>query len=107
MNQETASYTPRPDDCLRKLAKDIASGKICVYEPGDLRFPIFRLLGSETLDQMIADEISMCYEYIDKAADRGFFFSFQMLNREDHEKLVGFLDDLKLAQDRVARGEAS
>ncbi len=102
----TFSYTSKTDVELRQLALDYVDGKMFTdkqipeYDQ-HLIFSIFMPLTFIKDDQWkeFVKDLGMVYEYFDQAGMRSIngypmFMSLRYLNREDTEKLRGYVDKL-------------
>jgi len=91
----------KTDEEVKQLVVDVVGGRVfCDYMVPEgqtntmqMVFMPLALMSREDGENLIENEASMLYEYLDKAGPRsvnGFpgFFSFQVLNRADHDYFV-------------------
>lgn len=89
------------DEELVQIAKDLLEGRIFTdrnLEPGDARmlgsiFLPLALMDEAQAKKMMADRVSMVFEYLNKAGPRGingypFFTSCRVMNCSDFEKFA-------------------
>lgn len=101
-------YKPKTDEELRTLAKDLADGKVFTdrhipeNDPNLLTavFMILIFLDDKQREEMENDNITLIYEYLDKAGSRSIngcpsFMSLQMLNKDDMVKMHGYYNKYK------------
>ena len=99
----------KTDEEIKQLIMDVVGGRVfCDYmvREGDnnsmsMVFMPLALMSREDGEKLIEEEASMLYEYLEKAGPRSVngmpgFFSFQVLNRADHDyfvdEMVKYLD---------------
>lgn len=91
----------KTDEEIKQLVVDVVGGRVfCDYmvREGDnnsmsMVFMPLALMSREDGEKLIEEEASMLYEYLEKAGPRSVngmpgFFSFQVLNRADHDYFV-------------------
>jgi len=107
------SYTKKTDEELKQIAKDVWAGKI--FTDRHLKdspamipviFMILVLLDKKQVKKMEQDNISLIYEYFDKAAPRSIngyptFFSMRMLDKEDAGRMIDFYNEVGKAMDKI------
>lgn len=110
-DKKSWTYTPKTDDELKRIALDINKGLVFTdkhIREGDERlfgsiFMIYSLMDAEQLEALKSAEIVTAFEYLEKAASNGVngypsFFSLQMLNRTDAEKMWRYYFKLQEAE---------
>lgn len=106
------------DEELKQLAVDIYHGKAFTdrsVRPSDVHlipqlFMPIALGGPDMAEMFKAEEVTMIYEYIDKAHERSLngypmFFSFRYLRRGENDRLAVFFDRYRQLQEEFT-GEA-
>lgn len=107
--------TPRTDDELKQIAKDIVGGLVFTdrHIPPDERqamlpmvFMPLMLADKKTIDQMKRDKIATIYEYYSKASPRGIngypvFFSLSMLDDDEAKKVWEYHDKMQAAIEKI------
>ena len=100
---------------LVKVAEDILDNKIFtsnhVQEQNmvTMVFPILSFLDKKTLAKMQKDDVTLVYEYVDKAAPRGvngypMFFSCRFLTRGEATEMWGYYERMKAAKEAAKAG---
>lgn len=102
-------YKPKSDAELEQLAQDIYAGRIFTSqhcEPGHITlvFMVLALCGKDDIEWFKANDVTLFYEYVDKAGPRSVngnpcFLSLQYLDREDHKKLDLRYQEIKAFMD--------
>ena len=101
-------YVPKTDKELKQLALDIHTGQVFtdravpkhdVHLIRNIFMPL-AFLDKSQVEHLQAIGVNLIYEYLDKAGPRSVngypsFFSFQILDSTDFEKLVTHMDRLK------------
>jgi len=99
----------KTDEEIKQLVVDVVGGRVfCDYMVPEgnnnsmsMVFMPLALMSREDGEKLIEEEASMLYEYLEKAGPRSVngypgFFSFQVLNRADHDyfvdEMVKYLD---------------
>lgn len=108
----TYEYKNKTDEELKQIALDIIKGNIfgshCLSDLTDAPsvFMALNFLSKEDLDGMQKANIIFFYEYLDKAGPRSvngmpMFYSCNMLNLEDYNKLAEYSEAFRKAIDSV------
>jgi len=100
----------KTDEELKQIAVDLYDGKIlCDQQVTDtnalpLIFMPLAFMGTDDAKKMQDDKIALIYEYYDQAGPRGIngypsFFSMQVLNMEESEKMFNYFNRYKRLKD--------
>jgi hypothetical protein len=106
--------TMKATEELKQLALDIADGKVfgswmTKQDEVSLCFVPLNMLSNEQRQEMIDKEITVIYEYLDKACQRGInglpmFLSFHQLTRHEAEALQPMIDTLRKQREEFLNG---
>lgn len=102
----------KTEEELKQLAREIHAGHVFtdrhVQDPNMLAsvFMIFMFLDDERKRELMADPPGMIYEHLSEAGPRSVnglpsFLSVKMLNREDTDKVIGYVKKLQEASDNL------
>lgn len=107
-------YTPKTDDELKLLARDINAGRVFTsnhlpeHDQDMLRmiFMMIAFMEPADVDALQANKIAVFYEYLDKAGPRSIngypsFFSVQTLNVDDAVKCFEYAKKLHEAEQQA------
>ena len=100
------AYETRTEESIKEVAIGIHHGKIFTSQhcarPEDIRLVFMPLvfMEQEQLDSLVADKISVFFEYMSEAGSRSIngnpsFFSLQMLNEDDWARVFTKVEKLK------------
>lgn len=105
--EKKMAYQSKTDKELRDLAFDIVAGNVFhdqMIHPNENAERMIRnvflplsFINKEQAQEMMNDEVSIFYEYINRAGDRSVngyptFFSVNMLDKKDLERLQPYID---------------